>query len=116
MSKLANLANQKATPEELRDIAKKIEPVWDEVATFLDAGLFTAGCITVIKKNHLHDGEFIRANTMLQQWSNAKHKGATRGRIIKAMDSVGLRADARAVFEEGHQHHGLVDYVCDQSN
>jgi hypothetical protein len=114
-SQLANLANQKATPEELRDVAEKIQSVWDTVATFLDADLFTDDYIRVNRKERVRDGEFMQANAMLTKWSNAKHKGATRGRIIKAMATAKRMSDARTVFEEKYKHRGLVKYVCDQS-
>ena len=107
MADLFAVANQKASLAELRDVAKQIESVWDQVALHLDP----ESRIKVIRREHLHDGEFIRANAMLQQWSSKFAGQATRRQIIVAMYKAELLAEALAVFDRDYHYDGLVDYV-----
>jgi hypothetical protein len=112
LSDLHKRAEEKATQEELRDVAKEVQAVWPDFATHLDSYMFTAARISVIRRNSgLYPSEFICAKFMLEKWAQNQDRKATRRRLIKAMYDNDLIAEARKVFETTHKYHGLVEYV-----
>jgi hypothetical protein len=110
LSDLHKRAEEKATQEELRDVAREIEAVWSHIATYLDPDMFTAAKISVIRQD-LRATEFMNAKAMLEKWTQNHDIKATRRRLIKAMYDNDLIAEARKVFETTHKYHGLVEYV-----
>jgi hypothetical protein len=110
VSDLQKRAEEKATQEELRDVAREIEAVWSHIATYLDPDMFTAAKISVIRQD-LRATEFMNAKAMLEKWTQNHDIKATRRRLIKAMYDNDLIAEARKVFETTHKYHGLVEYV-----
>lgn len=112
LSDLHKRAEEKATQEELRDVAKEVQAVWPDFATHLDPYMFTAAGISVIRRNSgLHPSEFMCAKVMLEKWAQNQDRKATRRRLIKAMYDNDLIPEARKVFETTHKYHGLVEYV-----
>ena len=77
-------------------VTTAIEGIWEKVAVLLQPPMFDASRINVIKKEH--DGEFIRANSMLQQWSSNYDDKATNQQIILAMCQAGLVDKAGKIF------------------
>ena len=97
-------ADSKVKPAQLVKVANEVAGVWDVLAAWLSADLFSMSKVKEIKEDH--SSAFSRARAVLEMWSSKFGSKASCRLLIHSLCQMNQRAAAAKVF--GSE---LVDFV-----